>query len=416
MLRETTKRLPDADATKARVWIGDQFRASFGRGVNYSDPPKWVPTHDGKTELDISTLLTLLVPRRSSKPSRCRRQGAARTGPQYPTPHHRSASTSSTTSRATAATRPPLVMSQHLGALIGLRLFQLPLRTALATRTSSRPANGPPTCSERSRPTRFSSMSTSPARRVHPRTPWPGPAFSATCRPRSSSSGTGSTCFPCAPHPPSITSSPTTTPNRPSSSQISPAHADHTQVVAHLEYMLSLIARENADTDDEDTAAFLKAMAIDTRPAAQRLADVLVEALRKRGYENAVKWFWSTGGIRTDIGLLSGPPNVRRAWTYAPSDLLLASLLSVIFTRPGGGAPQAQMGIAEVLDQLNIRFGLCIDQPPAQLDTAENRAAASANLEAFKYRLQLLGAFDGLSDDFSAQRVRNPLIELSEEA
>ena len=49
------------------------------------------------------------------------------------------------------------------------------------------------------------------------------------------------------------------------------------------------------------------------------------------------------------------------------------------------------------------------------MDTAENRAAASANLEAFKYRLQLLGAFDGLSDDFSAQRVRNPLIDLAEE-
>ena len=67
----------------------------------------------------------------------------------------------------------------------------------------------------------------------------------------------------------------------------------------------------------------------------------------------------------------------------------------------GGCAPK---GVA-----LDPELGLLIDQPPSSLNSADNRAAAAANLEAFKRRLRLLGSFDGLSDDFSAQYVRNPL-------
>ena len=67
------------------------------------------------------------------------------------------------------------------------------------------------------------------------------------------------------------------------------------------------------------------------------------------------------------------------------------------------------MPIAKLLEILRDRFGILIDQPPASLNSADNRAAAAANLEAFKRRLRLLGCFDGLSDDFSAQYVRNPL-------
>jgi hypothetical protein len=62
-----------------------------------------------------------------------------------------------------------------------------------------------------------------------------------------------------------------------------------------------------------------------------------------------------------------------------------------------------------VLAELRDRFGILIDQPPVFLDGAEARAAAAANLAAFKRRLQLLGCFDSLSDDFSEQIVRHPL-------
>ena len=74
------------------------------------------------------------------------------------------------------------------------------------------------------------------------------------------------------------------------------------------------------------------------------------------------------------------------------------------------------MKLEDVLRKLRDYFGLLIDQPPSseELNTVENRAAAAANFEAFKNRLKLLGVFDGLSDDLSAQRVRNPLRNLLE--
>ena len=60
---------------------------------------------------------------------------AARTAPRCPVPPHRSAPTSSTTSRATGPTRRHWSCRSTSAALIGLRLFQLPLRTARATRS-----------------------------------------------------------------------------------------------------------------------------------------------------------------------------------------------------------------------------------------------------------------------------------------
>lgn len=415
MLRETVKRLPDGDPTKARVWIGDQFRASFGRGVNFSDPPKWVPTHDGKTELDISTLLTLHF----------LDQFESKSGVEDKKDSHRPPVPNATSPLGTdildyiisyGSHAPPLVMSQHLAALIGLRLFQMPLRTALAARHLIQTGHRSPDM--------LDAPTANPLEQYVDFTGEKGSSSDLMARACVQRDLQASLQFfwdrlyllslrnaPAVNH---IFTDPAAEPSQQFVDLV--AHADDPQVVAHLEYLLSLIKRANDETDDEDAAAFLTAMAADTRPAAHRVADVLVEALRKRGYENAVKWFWSTGGIKTDVGILSGPLNVRRSWTYAPSDLLLSSLLSVIFTRAGGGAPQAEMGIAALLAQLHDRFGLLIDRPPTQMDTAENRAAASTNLEAFKYRLQLLGAFDGLSDDFSAQRVRNPLIDLSKEA
>ena len=47
-------------------------------------------------------------------------------------------------------------------------------------------------------------------------------------------------------------------------------------------------------------------------------------------------------------------------------------------------------------------------------DNASNRAAAADNREAFVSRLQLLGVFRGLSDDFDAQDVRCPRDQFSE--
>ena len=51
---------------------------------------------------------------------------------------------------------------------------------------------------------------------------------------------------------------------------------------------------------------------------------------------------------------------------------------------------------------------MIIDRPPAFLDTADARAGVSENLDAFTRTLQLLGCFNSMSDDFSAQSVSRP--------
>ncbi|QJY49850.1 methylation-associated defense system protein MAD7 [Pseudonocardia broussonetiae] len=140
-----------------------------------------------------------------------------------------------------------------------------------------------------------------------------------------------------------------------------------------------------------------------------KLLDVLQHVNQNPATAAAVQWFWSVGGLQKPYGLLDGQQRSRRTWRYAPSDELLTALLLAVFLRPGGAGVRPTMPLHELLAALRDRFGLLIDRPPARQDGAEARAAAAANLEAFKRRLQLLGCFDSLSDDFSVQVVHHPL-------
>lgn len=140
-----------------------------------------------------------------------------------------------------------------------------------------------------------------------------------------------------------------------------------------------------------------------------KLLDILQYVNQNKATTNAVMWFRSVGGLEKPYGLLNGALRNRRSWRYAPSDELLTALLLAVFVREDGTTSRPTMSLRDVLDTFRDRFGLLIDRPPAFLDGAEARAAATANLEAFKRRLQLLGCFDSLSDDFSVQVVRHPL-------
>jgi hypothetical protein len=107
--------------------------------------------------------------------------------------------------------------------------------------------------------------------------------------------------------------------------------------------------------------------------------------------------------------MLVGDSARRETWSYAPGNDLVTALLGIAFSTDRG-VPRREMQLSEVLSNLVDRFGLLIDRPPTEFDMVATRAAASANLEAFKRRLKLLGVFDGLSDDFNAQTVLNPLL------
>lgn len=413
LLREAMARRPDDGEGKAKTWINERFRTAFGRGVVFSDAPKWGPSYDGAADLDITALLSLYFLEEFEEKTASPDKDLAVDSP-VPAATRPLGTDVLDYIQAYGDQAPALVMAQHLAAIIGLRLFQLPLRTALATRALIE--------TEQLAADMDGASAHNPLEQYADFTGDKGSQSDLLAR-------------ECVQRDLEITRqffwdrlyllSMHTAPASRAIFDDEAASAaeklarlakskDSPKIEAHLEYLLSLIQQENASADDEDTEPFLAAMAQDSRPIADRLADVLVEALKKRGYENAFKWFWSTGGIKTDVGILAGALKARGSWTYAPSDKLLASLLAVIFVRTGSGPAHAELPIRTVLDQLENRFGILVDRPPAGLDSAENRAAAAQNLDAFKYRLQLLGIFEGLSDDLSAQRVLNPLVNQRE--
>lgn len=162
------------------------------------------------------------------------------------------------------------------------------------------------------------------------------------------------------------------------------------------------------DPQDEGRRFIAEQQAAEGLTAADQLTAILVEGLRKRGLENQVKWFWSAGGIKKSYGLLTGSLKSRASWRYAMSDEALVAFLCMVFVDPSGQRTTTRLPIREVLSRLEARFGILIAAPPTDLDSADARAGAAANLTAFTQRMKLLGCFEGLSDDFNAQFVTRP--------
>jgi hypothetical protein len=185
----------------------------------------------------------------------------------------------------------------------------------------------------------------------------------------------------------------------------------HRRVESYAEGRIDdLLADAETSSDASETdVEFLRRIQAADVDEVDKLLDVLDHVNQSRAVRNAVAWYWSVGGLEKPYGLLQGSVRSRRSWRYAPGDELLTALLLAVFVDDDGATSRATMPLREVLDALEHRFGILVDRPPAFLDGAEARAAATANREAFTLRLQLLGCFDSLSDDFSVQVVRHPL-------
>lgn len=184
----------------------------------------------------------------------------------------------------------------------------------------------------------------------------------------------------------------------------------HRRVASYAEGRIDdlLAAAEASGEATEPELEFLRRRQSADEPELDKLLDILEHVNQDKAVKNAVQWYWSVGGLDKPYGLLRGTVRNRRSWRYAPGDELLTALLLAVFVEPGGTTSRATMPLRAVLEALAHRFGILIDRPPAFLDGAEAREAATANREAFTKRLQLLGCFDSLSDDFSVQIVRHP--------
>jgi hypothetical protein len=143
-------------------------------------------------------------------------------------------------------------------------------------------------------------------------------------------------------------------------------------------------------------------------PHDQIIRMVLVEGLRRRGLEMQVLWFWSTGGITKNYGILEGSLKSRTSWRYSISDQLLTSLLLICFVEEDGTSTVEELEMKELLSRLKRRFGIYIAEPVESQTSAVTNNACSENRDSFVAKLQLLGCFETLSDDSSAQMVRRP--------
>lgn len=398
--------------------LREMVRASVGDGVRITDPPHWAPEYDGHARVDISTLLTLLFLEGFEAVSA--REDAANKGPKARDSRYR------TDPAVPAAASPlgsdvvtylvtyrgstPLQTAQHLTAILGFRLFQLPLRTSRAIHHLLEHHELPPDMNHGDahdpldQYIDFSGDAASYSREL-----------ARTCVQRDLRiiyTGLRDRLLL------------KTVRRAAETSEVLAKDYDEWSGPQRFRYLAELrynpelepyfkqdlqaIRKANDGSEDEETVVFLAELSDPTRPALDRLTTALFEATKTRARHAALDWFRDTGGLNRSNGMLVGDGRWETR-AYAPGNDLLTALLGIVFTDDRGKA-RREMMLSEVLAQLTNRFGLLVDRPPPELDTVAARAAASDNLDAFKRRLKLLGVFDGLSDDFSAQVVLNPLL------
>lgn len=404
----------------AKQILRELVQRSVGEGVEITDPPYWAPEYDGHSPVDITTLLTLRFlegfepksagpPEAESKSVARRRDAHYRADPPVPAAAAPLGSDVVTYLLAYGKTT-PLLTAKHLTSLLGLRLFQLPLRTEIAVQELLRAAELP------------SDMTT---------TEGPNPLEQYVDFSNAVSAGAGEIARACVQRDVRLIHAGLkdrlllkTVRRALQVSELIPEDYDERSGPERLSYLvemandsrlepyfqmdLQLIRQANEDSQDEDTAEFFKSLASSKRPALERLHDVLFEATKGRARHAALSWFRDTGGLNRANGMLQGDSGNRGSWRYAPGNDLVTALLGLVFT-DHRGQYRNEMLLSDVLAELTRRFGILIDRAPNGMETVAARSAASANLESFKRRLKLLGVFDGLSDDFSAQTVLNPL-------
>lgn len=184
---------------------------------------------------------------------------------------------------------------------------------------------------------------------------------------------------------------------------------------AELESILqeSLDACQNEAEKEEVNAEFDNLRRTDDSPFNQ-VVELLANTQVNKAIQNWVRWYWTVGGLRKPFGLLSGNLSGKRNWRYSMSDELLLTLVQLaMIDDPSGDLSHVTMlprlPLRDFLRFLRIHFGILVDSPPSADDSVASRAAARDNLDALRRRLRQLGWFEALSDDFTAQHLRNPL-------
>lgn len=377
------------------------FLDTFGRGVELGPHPSTNPTYDGTTDIDIDTLLALrFIEQFEGNEANNRDQEPL--DPPVPLAIEPLARDLIDCLTFYGPQLPVTEAFSQLSSLLSIRLFQLPLVTALTIRShldgSDVSSNGVNPCAQYCDFVRIRGHASDELSRMSVQRDLEilRTFFGDRLLLRSLDQAVA-----ILPETPDLGI------NAEERLRSLAALKDDPNMQMALKMQISAI--ENAmDPADEGREFIAELRASPGLSAADQLTSLLVEGLRKRGLENQVKWFWSSGGIKKNYGLLSGTLKARSTWRYAMSDECLVALLCAVFVDGTGHRTAARLPIRDVLTRLEERFGILIATPPTDLDSADARAGAAANLAAFTQRMKLLGCFEGLSDDFSAQFVTRP--------
>lgn len=148
--------------------------------------------------------------------------------------------------------------------------------------------------------------------------------------------------------------------------------------------------------------------------AVERTVQVLYDAQRKSALQNLTGWFKSVGGLNRPYGVLSGNERARRRiLRYSLSNLLLTTLVHLALAdRPAGG-PVGRMRLDDFIRWLSENFGLLVSRPPSFDRSIEAVRATADNFAALKRRLRQAGALQDLSDAQRALFIRLPMPPLT---
>ena len=175
------------------------------------------------------------------------------------------------------------------------------------------------------------------------------------------------------------------------------------------------LAAYQGEAEREQAKTFFQELATDaSRTALEKVVQLIASVQERKIVQKQVAFLGAAGGLERPYGLVSGNVRGRRSWAYAMGDELLATLvqLALIDRAPRDFAAaqvRTRLRLRDFLSFLEERFGILIDRPPAFLDGSAARAAARDNFEALKRRLRQMGYFQELSDDFTAQYLRDPV-------
>lgn len=422
-----TARLAQAGYESPQRELNAFFYSAFGPGVEIGDAPRYDGQYDGQSRIDLQTILTLYFLDGFEATEASGRQAAAEADPAMPQSARRLSDGLLRYLLAYQRRLPPLELTRGLMALINLELLVYTLELQLATNELVRTGDVPALMrSEREiaqRPHLYvdftrarGSVSDDLARACVDR-------HLEELRRFLSSSMRLRTIDRFVSTMPQITS---WLWGHPTPAQLKYLMELSTEpaVQARAQMEVEQIRHESTsaaqgDTERDEVIAFvdevLRSSDADAVDAAVRL---LVTAQETRAVQNMVSWYWSVGGIQQPFGLLSGNLRGRRNWRYAMSDDLLAALVRLAMIDSDGrdyGDEQLRdrLRLRDFLAFLESRYGLLVARPPQFLDDARARSAASANLTALKRRLRQMGYFEALSDDFTAQYLTAPGMEMT---